>query len=524
MKKGLKNLLLAGALSASLFNTNPAIAEKKPKFDLKINYSMEIPSPNNPEYKLSTSSFSCDTNSVYSLSLSNGAPGITQSEKKQLESLLSAIKDKVKDINSYKNLISQANLSENQKIILLASISGLLYKNYYSLENNYVCRHIAPDIEELGEAMGMNIDSVTGKTSGGHAWDIFKTENGTGIIDAYTGGPGIILLSNSKNIEKLLDAYQRSIGYVAYQHSFFDKDKFRYRLITKDGRKFLDFVGYDESTQSSKDVLFKNIEADNSNSVGITLEGIDNFYPIVKINALGFFVKVGAFKDTFLSQIGYDNNFSISNVDIHPNVSILSGDLCERKKRNDISGFSGDLTIKVNNEQGLNSYLRTAGNIFVKKDSTLFNDFLTEFGNSYKIPIQNFSLEPYCIVQLGVLGDLLKEGNYSFNLRELKTGILFGIDMNDTKLSIDPYYILKGCEQGAGTEIKLGNKNFGLNFEGSLTRSSYDFCPNKYNIDAGLYLNLENLLFNVKYSDNITDYDGEIENNHSFSAQAEFKY
>jgi len=515
MGKGLKNILLVGALSASLFNANPALAEEpKSKIDLTINYNTKIPGKN-LEYEKSDVIYGDDGN----LYLSENAPEITPFEKLELELLLYPFKDDIKDIDAYQHFMENPIFSENQKLILLAAISQILYDKHYSSEGGYVCRHISSDIEELAENAGIKTDVVAGRTSANHAYDILKLENGrTAIIDG-----GDIFISDSKNVEKLLEMYQKDRDAVAFQHLFYDKNKFKYRLITRDGRNFLDFIGYDESLQSLKNSLFKKTE--NPASTKIILD-VDNYQTAVKVNSFGFFAKIGTLEKMFLSQIGYDFNFSIFDIiDLHPNANFVCGNLHDTSSDNFLWGFSGDLTIKTNNKQGINFSSRTAGEVINRNDSTMFYDFLSEIGNSYKISLGDFNLNPYCIAQLGLVNERLNpNASYAFNLRELKTGIVFDAEIDDINFSIDPYYILKNCEQGFGAEIKFGNKNLGINLEGDFTKSGYDFCPDKFNFSASLYIPIKNFNVNFGYENKTSNYDGEIDSQNNIFLNANIKF
>lgn len=548
MKKGLKSLLLAGAFSALLANS--AIAEEPkqpPKIEIIVNSKLRI----NQEPIQFLDSWAYFDPSYNQLSTGLGIP-ITPEDTTIVENVLIDVKQN--NITSYSGLINSAqSLSEIQKLVLFSAIGGGLvlgsydhsypdnsvfppdtfflgWQNYLQTGNPNllgVCRHLACHIERLADDLGMTAGVVTGTHSGfGHAYTPIKLENGTAIVDYNS-----ILIVPTKNIEKVLDIYQKNVNSIAFRHLFFDETQFKYRLITKDGRNFLDFTGYDESSKTLKNSLIRDI----SQPANVTItSNVDDYETSVEMNIFGFFGKCGEIRgDSFsplakmqLAQIGYKNNFLLSDfLNIAPSLSFTSGTTDSEIGKNSW-GIDGSLMIGTNNKEGINFNSRIAGNRFHGKNTVLFQDYLAEAGVSYKIPVINgLNIEPYVLSQLVLFPTDI--GPYILNpvFNEFGVGAIFDIKTpNDLNISIEPYYLWKMWENKFGTNAKIGNKNIGLDLEGSLTRSSYEFCPHKYDIDAGLYAAFENFLINFKYSDRITDYDGEIGHNHSFSLQTNIKY
>ena len=249
-----------------LDNANSTTAHN-PKVDLIFNYGLESKAEA-LGYLKGFTYFGGET-----LVRDANVPEINLEETSQIESLIKGIKSN--NVNSYPELVELSkNLSESQKIVLFASLSQLLYagsyidnsplnkvesqeiffknlQNFLSTHNQSplgVCPQFPTYIERLANDTGIKTTAVTGtREDRGHVSDILKLKEGIGIVDG-----GIILIAKTKNIEKILSAYQKSVDSSVFQHLFFEDNKFRYMLISKDGRNFLNFVEYDASSNPIK--------------------------------------------------------------------------------------------------------------------------------------------------------------------------------------------------------------------------------------------------------------------------------
>jgi len=267
--KRMKKNLLAALLFPLCLLGKPAIAEEiqpKPAIELSLEKRLSKPSisiifDSGIETEQEETAYENSFAGFYSGYIWT-SQNIPPAEKLELSKIMNSIKNG--GIDSYRSLVeSLKNSSENQKLLLLAIISNSLYAGSYdsallvngtkvaSQEDFFdklqdflatnnpnslgVCRHFASHIEQLANDVGLRAAAVTGTTmGGGHAYNVLKTENGTAIIDG-----GHILIADTKNIEKILEAYQKDANSIAFQHLFFEDSKFKYRLITKDGRNFL---------------------------------------------------------------------------------------------------------------------------------------------------------------------------------------------------------------------------------------------------------------------------------------------
>lgn len=71
-------------------------------------------------------------------------------------------------------------------------------------------------------------------------------------------------------------------------------------------------------------------------------------------------------------------------------------------------------------------------------------------------------------------------------------------------------------------ELKTGN--FEINAEGFFTKSNYRFCPDKWGVKVGSFLNLGNLAIKADYQLNGTNYDREIKNQSSLNVRANLRF
>ncbi|MCL5018183.1 MAG: hypothetical protein M1416_00235 [Candidatus Pacearchaeota archaeon] len=567
MGKGLKNIILAGAFSALLANANPAVAEeKKPAFDIDIivNYGT-----GSKEEKTDYSSFYAtygygedDSRHLYT-----DFPGLESYEKKEVENIFSGIKND--SIKSYDGLLETATpLSEAQKIVLLTGFSKLAYSGGYDFDyfgeevdqstffdriQEYLgtdekvsigkCRHIGVNVEEMANDIGIRAAAITGIIpQGPHVYDLLKTGNGITFINW-----GNILTTNTKNVEKALQAFQKNQGMTSFFHNFYEDAELKYGFITKDGKNLLDFIGYDESLDSSKKYLTSDKIPDWKKWT-IKLDHTD-YLNSAEGNFFGPFWKMGKItgsvnsplKEMILVQTGYKNNFSFENLfDFSPNINYIVGNLSQDAGEFPVLGFMIDLIAKTNNEKGLNLSSMVSGVYvgsetmafdkdynLVKKNFDLFSDLSFDAGISYKFITDFMRIEPYTVskfsflpknvARLGGLSEFFE--GHKLEFKELRAGSVFDFNLPDFNFSIDPYYSLKNWEHEFGGNIKIGNKNIALDAGGYLTLSTYDFCPNKSGFNVGLELSLGNINFNVSIKNDRTNYDGEIEDNFALSLE-----
>ncbi len=578
-----KKRLLSGILSASLLLGGMAAADeidpgmqepvshsyvlKKPASKPKINFIIEKTDniDNNSEevtnYSISENAFYNHSSRIFR---NSNIPELTAEEITKMENLISNISSG--DIHSYQGFLdSYTNLSENQRIVLLSAIGNLLYQHNYDSEltgsvfsqdeffdimqpslndeeNGIgVCRHISSHLEQLANDSGIRASEVSGigRGGGGHAFVVMKTKEGSAVVDSYR-----ILTAETKNIEKILEAYQKDNGTTAFDHLFFEDTVFKYRLITKEAKDFLDFVGYDESSKTLKD-YFVSKDKVSSPDLKVVLNQ-DTSSNSLELNCLGFFVKEGKIfgekssplEEMHLMQTGFRRDFSVLGINIYPDLSFIYGNIIQDKefyyKR--LIGANGNLVIKTNNEKGFNIGLRIGGNGFTKPNSGsylyVFFDTTVEGALSCKIPLgKQITINPYLISKANLFPKDVGVYAYLPMLSELGGGIPFNAELKETKISLEPNYSWGMWENRFGVNAEIKNKNFGLKAEGYITKSNYDFCPDKFGLNIETEFSLKNsqvkrndLTLKLLYGLEGTNYDGEIDKENKLGVSCNIKY
>ena len=79
-------------------------------------------------------------------------------------------------------------------------------------------------------------------------------------------------------------------------------------------------------------------------------------------------------------------------------------------------------------------------------------------------------------------------------------------------------------EKGAGSNIKLGNKNVGAFIRGQKTTSDYVFCPDKKEYTGGVYFNHKNFEASLELKTEETNYSGEKDNQNYMNFKTGIKF
>ncbi len=482
----------------------------------------------------------------------NRAPDISLAEEEQIEDMFWDTKYGI--IDSYQELIENTkDFSEAQKLVLLAAIGYSMGRFGYEISDNKVlsqeeffqsfqdcskigvCRHIHSNLEQLANDLGIKAAAVTGISGGiNHVYAILKIKNGAAIID-YNH----ILLSSTKNIEKLLDAYQKDAGSVAFQHLFFEDTLLKNKLITKDGKNFLDFTEYDGSSEPLRKSLISDLKIEPLLSVDVNH---NDFLTSFKVGAMGLYLKSGQIQGdessildkSSLFQLGYKRQFSIldDTVNIIPDLSLVFGSLVQDMWFDEVLGTNADLIIKIKGKKGLNLSSRIAGSILSTLDpisyssmATLFYDSNMGAGVSYIIPAKNINIEPYVVAQSTFFPKDIGTYKFAPRLSELTAGSVFDMQFpGDASLLLEPYYTKRIWEQEFGGRIGFESRHFGVDAKAYKTDSNYEFCPDKSGFDVNANLKLGRFTLGAGYKQEQTNYDGEIEKNKSLKIQGGFKY
>lgn len=565
-KIGCEILLGVFLLGGSLFNGNQARAQdlkQKPAVEQTLEEKVKSEIEINLNYKAETNRGSVDyLESVitgYSLGSGNlwrssNIPELTLAEENQVEDIMNDVKDR--NINSYQELVEEGRkLTESQQLVLASSMGYtldkynhdtiLLFKSILPQDVSFskwqdslasgnqngigVCSHINTYLEIYLNDIGVRSAtvSVAARNKTTHYCVISKTQDGTAIIDY-----GNILITDTKNIERTLEVYQEDKGITVFQHLFFEDAGFKYRLITKDGEHFLVFVGYDPSSELLKDMLVNDIVLQSDLIINVNYE---DYLRSIEFNCGGFFTKMGKIKGdssspmekTDLFQLGYRKKTLISDVvGINGGFDLVYGDIHQDRGTDILLGMNFNLILSAK-KQRLTLASRIAGSGYFIPNINWnfpFYDLIVGGGISYKIPINNITIEPYTAIQGNIIFEDLGRFKSKLKLSELNTGIVFSTALDNTNFSIDPYYLKRPWEDELGINGELWWKYFGINAGGYLTKSNYGFCPHKrgYSIGvSGIYGEVE---VGVDYVEKITDYDGEIDKMRSIEIKGAVKF
>jgi hypothetical protein len=414
------------------------------------------------------------------------------------------------------------NLTDNQKLVFLSLLSNQINGFAYDKDTN-CCRHIATNIERISNNIGLPAAVVSGimKNREGHAYNIIKTEEGVSIVDSY-----LILSSESKNVEKVLEAYQKEMGYPMFKQEFYKDSKFHYALTTKDGRNFLDFIGYDPSLDVIKDSLQnrKKYEADFKFEGNVK----DNFFSFLA-SFFGTYVKGGKIKENLsereilMGQVGINPKIIIPNIlSIVPEVSFVYG----KMENSYFASLPLGITVSTENAKGINLSARVSGMaVNIPKQATLYANLSADLGASYSFNLGNAKLEPYILSQFSGLIEDIKEGEKTRKLRfsELEAGLKISLPIKHGNIIFEPHYSKRIWEDEVGAKLRIGTGTINGNLEASVSKSGYEFCPDKLNIKSGIDLSINNITIGAGYKAEGTNYEGEKELNSSFYLNGKIK-
>ena len=524
------------------------------------------------------------------LSVFNNSLNITDAEISQIKNIFNYTKSN--EVNSYGDFCREGKkLNENQKIIFLSSTSSMLDTFNYSLENFNTrtssqdvffetlqkslsenrciplgkCTHIATHTEKLGEDIGIKIDTIC---SNNHAYNIAKTENGFVIINY-----GKITRTKNYNLENLLTAYQKKESQTTFLYYFYDKEKIKHRIVTENGKNFLEAVDYDfsrrpieknlinklntlEKCKKEKNNFFDYITSPNPD-ISCKIN-ISNYLKKSKLNIEGFFINGGVVKGNSpmkkldFYQIGFDKAFCFNEIFMADlNINYIGGSVIENTKENrerkyDISGGMYDLMFIFNGGKKINMNIKSSGIIVNKK----FKDQITDRQNnilnqdsemmienckigggiSYNFSNKYFETSPFLILNSELVPSYLNSGKPKIIIEEYGGGLYFQTKNRPIMLNVKPYFFKKinenefGCELGIG--YSLNDKKFGIKLGVSHSESTYLFNPNKTIIEAGLLSKIGGLEAEINYKkEETSDFKKESKSNQStYGVKLNYKF
>jgi hypothetical protein len=501
---------------------------------------------------------------------SDNYPLISAEKEEIIFDLFKQIQQKKIDYNS---LINKTKLfSENEKFYFLNTLGSYSGSSFYEEDFNKKfisqeefldrlaihfhinedekivnCNQISYHLGKLAEDMGFDVSSVSGTLSEGHAYNLLKLEGGRLAIIDY----GNFFIIPTQNVETALLDYHKKRGFLSFQHSFFEGNKFRYWLINKDGKNFLDFLGYDYSLNSFKNSLFQKEQFVNSNpKINLNLTQTEDISSM-DLNFKGFSITGGQinggayspFKKINLIKGGFKGDFVIdpsSNLSYSGNI--LYGDIesilePQYDFQNNLIGAECDLELKLKDFSGfdLNSKfaLGYASALTFKPGSSLFSRGLFDLGIFYNLPLGRNIITPYSSIQSALFFNNLKESLLTPSISEIQGGIRTEIQLTnriknklggDISLIINPYVGWKPWEHEIGGNVRMGNNKAGLEATMSVNSPTYWACPKKCDLAIKGNVTIKNIEGNLTYTHNSTDYSGEINTENNFLLGLRFNF
>ncbi|MBR9691691.1 hypothetical protein GOV06_02800 [Candidatus Woesearchaeota archaeon] len=526
--------IAAAVLAAGMFITSAASEES---IEVKVNYKTET-KPKKTSYVTGDSTY---IRGMSQLDLVPNILFLTNPEEIQVEDVMNDIRDN--NINSYQELVQRAGtLSDSQNIALFAAIAGFAEEfNYETSEDELVsqnsffsalqyslntgnerpigdCVHIHSFIEKLADDLGMESAAISGNRKGkGHLYSLVKLDNGLAVIDYEH-----ILLTNTNNVKKTLEAYQKNIGTASFEHMFLEDGKMKYKLITDDGKHLFDFLDYDPCFKPLKDLLLHGVKEEKGTI--ITLDKGD-YVDSAKLNHNGFFAKIGTvrgsesspLKHLDLIHFGYAMKSSESDMDSDMTAGLIYGKIHHDLEidNNDVYGLTISSSMSTNNEQGFSIGGKVAATLIRTADDMLNKEWMIGAVGSYNAKTEAADIKPYVVVQFAdfyeVGAEHVKPGLY-----EAGVGAL--VKFNKANLSVESYFMHRPWEKEFGADVKIGSKDIGIDLGIYKTVSDYEFCPDKQGITAGLYINSGKKGFTVNYQREEEDYGGDPEETESINA------
>jgi hypothetical protein len=562
------------------------ITEKKKEnpsnSEIKVRFKQESPLEKAPysKYILGVSGVYCSEffgldNKLNSIIKSPSL--LTSKETNEINNIIQKIRHK--NISSYYQLFQEtANFSEIQKLVLATDFtSALAYYGYSSLnwkgtrtrdeifsairdafsgkDTDFgVCAQIAGVAEKY-----LNDNKIRSATVGvtGHAINISRIQNGTAIINYED-----LFLSDSKNIEKALLNYQKDSGNLTLEYRLFENGKFKYKFLSEDGKRTLNFIGYDGSLKSFKENLLGSV----SKEKGFKIQGdFETYINSLKLGYNGFFIKAGEItgdknsplEKIDLIQVGFKNNFIshafkyINDLVLGLDASLILGkmnkdrkDLLDemvgntnRKKNDSLEGMILKLDLATRNKKGFNSTLGVHSNLLLTTQKTpisgwphqeteLTYDLALNAGASYKFVTSVIDIEPYSMIKLSYRPQLNSGYDTDSRPEEVSAGINFNIKSSDKDhMTIDPYFIQRPWEREYGINLALKKDFFKLILSGYKTTSTYKpFCPDKIGGKATLAVKYENIEEETGFEIEQTNYNREKDTKYSWKAGFTIKF
>jgi hypothetical protein len=420
--------------------------------------------------------------------------------------------DKINNnLSSYLPLLKDTgSLTENQKLVLLSLYCNQVNFFAYDSKDND-CRYINTELAKFSNSIGLRAAPVTGVyEQKGQTVCLIKTKNGTSIVNSYK-----IMSLNTKNIEKVLEEFEKEADSLCFKHSLFEDTKFKYEFITKDGKNLLNFLGHDLSLNEAKDSLIN--KKDYVPHLTFNAEKTNNLF-FLESDLAGMSVGGGVLSENIspenkwgLFRVGFNHKFANTGLgSISPKFNFVYG---KGESKKYFCGVDGALTASTENKKGINLSSRISGIYITNQAGTnILSDLALDSGISYTSTIGNAKFEPYVLSQLALVTKDFEKVNAAIKQREIEAGFRFSFPINKVDISLEPHYTKRIWENEFGAKLRLGTKAVGLNIEDYITKSGYDpFCPDKSGLSTGIDASLGPITLKLAYKNDTTNYNGEKE-------------
>ncbi len=570
-KKPVSKLLAGTLLLSLLFPLTKTKAENSKTLEEKIPYTSI-----NLEYLYKTNPLNIEYNFINQDLKPQNTPlfQISQDQISEIE----LIKDKIKkiEIPSYKDLLKESeNLSTNQYFILSSQLMNLADEmahrnntksysqeeffqmllsnilNPYSVQGAK-CGGISNFIAQFLEDNNIPAAVInTTKLEEGHYNVIGKGEKGITII-----GENNIFVTDTNNTKKALEKYQSEKDIPMFEYTFYNKEKLRYVLLTRQGENYLKFIDHDPSLKTLEEKLTKDHK--ENPKIKIDLHYDKNLI-FGRTNLNGFLINIGEIKQTDSSknqrldlyQIGFKKsiltskeeylNFILRNKKIDFEFFYIKGKFkfnsdkieettykkIRETKYDNLNAILFDLKISTNNKKGFNFGTRISdkgtlrGNFPEQSGVNLFQGYPSlEAGTSYSLPIKRLTIIPYTLAQKNFMRESFGGESVEPYISEFKSGIKTELHLpKKSLLSLNYSYTKRPWEKEYTTGLSFETKKIKSSIENSKIKSSYYFCPDKNLTQIELDYKFSNYKIGGFYKYEKTNYEGEKEKQHSINAR-----
>ncbi len=427
-------------------------------------------------------------------------------------------------INSYDKLLEEVSgYPEGQKMKFLGALGDVLGEKGYSFDSLYdpvvsqekffygiermtsgenvdmgVCIQLNSYISNLAEDLGLNsaVLSSVDETGTAHALTIVETDKSITLLDY-----GNRMVINTENLEDAFRAYSDHTGRTSLEHLFFEDGDFKYRMITREGKEYLDLIGHDPTTRTLENMLVsKDTVTESSDDEG--------YINTIRLASDGLFAQFGDSRiqnmEGDLIRFGYERDGAIGPFMVSGKGALLA--VMREGGNNNLYGLDWGISAHTDTD-GLNAGSRISGQYLgneTELDQVPFSRVLispldVEAGVSYSHSGDILDISPYVAAQWS--SSNRADNRQEMGLSESSVGMRLGNDI----FSIDGSYRSRPGEHELSINGSIDAGDLDINAGVNINRPNYRFAPNWNSLSAG-----------IGSSDWSLTYEGTSEGIHSF--------